>query len=50
MKLLEPKFIGLVNHYEERFIVGGFSLFDAFRILRIQDLIELEIIVVMHEG
>ena len=46
--LFEPQFIGLVNDDEEHFIIGPDAFFSAFRVLRIQYFIELQVIAVVN--
>jgi hypothetical protein len=48
MQLLEPKFIGLVNNNEEHFIVRRTILPAAFRILCVENFVELEVIVIVN--
>jgi hypothetical protein len=47
VKLFEPKLIGLVNDDEEHFIMRRNILLAAFRMLCVENLIELQVIVVM---
>ena len=48
MQLFEPKFIGLVDHDEQHFIMRRQLAFVAFGELGIEDLVQLQVIVVVH--
>ena len=46
-KLFEPKLIGLVDDDKKHLVMGRLATPEALRVLRTQDLIQLQIIAVM---
>ena len=46
--LLEPELVGLVHHDEEHLVVGGSARLGAFRGLAREELVELQVLAVVH--